>query len=84
MSIFEEVSVEETASYREFEEQEEAMKAEEFRKWELEIIKRSLDKPSEEKLTDCCGAYSTYMDDGQNGSVLCCKACYEPIGMVAS
>jgi hypothetical protein len=26
------------------------------------------------RLTDCCHAYSTYME-----SDLCCKACYEPV-----
>lgn len=30
------------------------------------------------RLTDCCGAFSTYMD----GDVLCCKKCYweVPVG----
>ena len=27
------------------------------------------------RLTDCCAAYSTYMDDGCNGTELCCKYC---------
>lgn len=33
--------------------------------------------PERTRLTDCCGAWSTYMD----GDVLCCKACYEPVGI---
>ena len=34
------------------------------------------------RLTDCCGAFSTYMDDGEGDVVLCCKQCYNevPIG----
>ena len=30
------------------------------------------------RLTDCCGAFSTYMD----GDILCCKQCYweVPVG----
>ena len=30
------------------------------------------------RLTDCCGAFSTYMD----GDILCCKRCYweVPVG----
>lgn len=29
-----------------------------------------------QRLTNCCGAYSTYMD----GEVLCCKKCYRGVG----
>ncbi len=32
-----------------------------------------------QRTTDCCGCYSTYMDDGQGGDVLCCKACYNEV-----
>jgi len=28
------------------------------------------------RLTDCCAAVSTYMDDGAGGQELTCKACY--------
>jgi len=28
------------------------------------------------RLTTCCAAHSTYMDDGIGGMDLCCKACY--------
>ena len=31
------------------------------------------------RLTNCCGAHSTYMDDGIGGEVLCCKACYHEV-----
>ena len=30
------------------------------------------------RLTDCCGTYSTYMDD-EHDVVLCCKKCYEQV-----
>ncbi len=29
------------------------------------------------RLTDCCAATSTYMDDGNDDWVLCCKHCYK-------
>lgn len=31
-----------------------------------------------QRLTDCCGTYSTYADDGMGGDmvVLVCRACY--------
>lgn len=28
-----------------------------------------------ETLTSCCEAMSTYMDDGNEGWILCCKSC---------
>ena len=31
------------------------------------------------RLTTCCAAHSTYMDDGIGGEVLCCKACYHEV-----
>lgn len=31
------------------------------------------------RLTDCCKAYSAYMDDGAGGFDLCCKSCYAPV-----
>ena len=35
------------------------------------------------RLTDCCGAYSTYMEGIFNDMdieiLLCCKKCYEPV-----
>ena len=34
-----------------------------------------VDKRDGTRLTNCCGAYSTYMDTDQ----LCCKACYNPV-----
>lgn len=34
-----------------------------------------VDKTDGTRLTDCCGAYSTYMDTDE----LCCKACYNPV-----
>ncbi len=35
-----------------------------------------------QRVTSCCGRYSTYMDDGTGAQVLCCKVCYEevPVG----
>ena len=30
-------------------------------------------------LSSCCDAYTTYMDDGNGGWVLCCKSCYGEI-----
>ena len=43
----------------------------------------SIKKYDEEgmRLTDCCGAHSTYMDDGEDNYDLCCKACYRPVPM---
>ena len=32
------------------------------------------------RLTDCCAAVSTYMDDGTGGQELTCKACYHEVG----
>tara|TARA_R110000751_G_scaffold42528_2_gene98713 strand:- start:734 stop:1048 length:315 start_codon:yes stop_codon:yes gene_type:complete len=32
------------------------------------------------RLTDCCAAVSTYMDDGAGGQELSCKACYYEVG----
>lgn len=34
------------------------------------------------RLTDCCGCYSTFMDDGEGNYDLCCKKCYGlvPVG----
>ncbi len=32
--------------------------------------------PARVRLTDCCGAYATFMD----GGFLCCKGCYRPVG----
>jgi len=29
-----------------------------------------------QRLTDCCGAFSTFMDDGEGDETLCCKKCY--------
>ena len=35
-----------------------------------------------QRVTDCCGTYSTYMDDGAGGEmVLCCKRCYGEVGI---
>ena len=34
-----------------------------------------IDKRDGTRLTDCCGAYSTYMDTDE----LCCKECYNPV-----
>jgi len=31
------------------------------------------------RLTDCCGCYSTYHDDGDDQHVLCCKKCWEEV-----
>ena len=31
------------------------------------------------RLTDCCAAMSTYMDNGAGEYALCCKACYEEV-----
>ncbi|MBT4072357.1 MAG: hypothetical protein HOE75_01545 [Chloroflexi bacterium] len=31
------------------------------------------------RLTDCCAAVSTYMDDGAGGQELSCKACYHEV-----
>jgi len=31
------------------------------------------------RLTDCCAAVSTYMDDGYGGQELTCKACYHTV-----
>jgi hypothetical protein len=36
-------------------------------------------KLNSENKTSCCDAYSTYMDDGLDGWVECCKACYHEI-----
>ena len=35
-----------------------------------------------QRVTDCCGCYSTYMDvDPESGEqVLCCKSCYNEVG----
>ena len=33
--------------------------------------------PERTRLTDCCGAWSSYSGDG----ILCCKACYQPVGV---
>ncbi len=30
------------------------------------------------RLTNCCGAFSTFME-GERGEVLCCKACYREV-----
>ena len=30
------------------------------------------------RLTDCCGAYATYIQD-DHGAQLCCKGCLEPV-----
>jgi len=32
------------------------------------------------RLTDCCAAVSTYMDDGTGGQELTCKSCYHTVG----
>lgn len=32
-----------------------------------------------QRVTGCCGCYSTYCDDGLGGEVLCCKACYNEV-----
>jgi hypothetical protein len=34
------------------------------------------DDPERTRVTDCCGGWSTYMED-----ILCCKTCYEPVGV---
>ena len=31
------------------------------------------------RLTDCCAAVSTYMDDGTGGQELTCKSCYHTV-----
>ena len=31
------------------------------------------------RLTDCCAAVSTYMDDGTGGQELSCKSCYHTV-----
>jgi hypothetical protein len=33
------------------------------------------------RLTDCCAAYSTYMDDGYGGTELSCKNCANVVEM---
>jgi hypothetical protein len=33
-----------------------------------------------ETLTECCEAMATYMDDFNDGWVLCCKECYNEVG----
>lgn len=33
------------------------------------------------RLTDCCAAYSTYMDDWNGGTVLSCKNCANVVEM---
>lgn len=32
-----------------------------------------------QRVTSCCGCYSTYMDAGDGSEVLCCKACYNEV-----
>lgn len=32
------------------------------------------------RLTDCCGAYSTYNEDSRGEFTLCCKACWREVG----
>ena len=34
------------------------------------------------RTTDCCGAFSTYVDGGETGhcNELCCKQCYREVG----
>ena len=32
-----------------------------------------------QRVTSCCGSYSTYMDSGEGDQVLCCKACYNEV-----
>lgn len=31
------------------------------------------------RLTDCCGVYSTYMEDGDGSQTLACKKCYNEV-----
>jgi hypothetical protein len=33
------------------------------------------------RMTDCCGACSTFMEDGTGAYLLCCKKCYESVGV---
>lgn len=33
------------------------------------------------RMTDCCGACSTFMDDGRGNYDLCCKKCYERVSV---
>lgn len=34
-----------------------------------------------QRVTDCCGSYSSYMDvDNEGTQGLCCKRCYEEVG----
>ena len=32
-----------------------------------------------QRVTSGCGCYSTYMDDGRLGEMLCCKQCYRAV-----
>lgn len=32
-----------------------------------------------QRVTSCCGCYSTYMDAGDGTQILCCKSCYEEV-----
>lgn len=32
-----------------------------------------------QRVTNCCGCYSTYMDAGDGSQILCCKSCYNEV-----
>lgn len=34
-----------------------------------------------QRVTDCCGSYSTYMESGAEDMVLCCKKCYREVSV---
>ena len=34
-----------------------------------------------QRLTSCCGCYSTYCEDGNGREALCCKSCYNGVGI---
>lgn len=32
-----------------------------------------------QRVTSCCGCYSTYCDAGDGSQILCCKSCYNEV-----
>jgi hypothetical protein len=51
-------------------------KQQETREWAMEMARKKFNAETGMRLTNCCAADSTYMDDGIGGEDLCCKACY--------
>lgn len=39
------------------------------------------DPETGDRLTDCCGAYSKYLEDGSCNVALCCRNCYNEVGI---